>query len=479
MKGLTKGTPGTPGDLINDGHQAFLLKGQLSDGLLNDIKDLIYVDNPGLRPKFQDIGNAMMEEDLDTWASARAALAADNRPYKDEHQHFTIKDLIERVNRVESNVNKPGQAVNTLYMGRGNWPNLEVQIGKDASGNPQYFDIDDVKKFIVHFYKAKAKQVLETGVFGLTQKDDLMIAGAPNMPPSKSPRYLGLGITHDEEIRLNNGDYITKLDPSTGKIVKVGFGLSSDRSHYSFFVYEYNRSSKIEKQSMQTGMKIQFPSVQEASEAELLDLIGEVDIVDPATGEKYLKKKGKIIDEIDGEIKNKKAALNFYFMFTQRTMQTQEFAEVAKLKKKLWGWLANLNRIARWTVFTGFIVSMVAAPHLLMLFKAEYVAAIFIWDWIASRFLNRSRDGWGARNGIAEETASKFEGMRSIFEKGRTAQTITGDEVRMMSVYMGAMNKMWEDLMPSYDKVVKYKKNITQNLSTDFWDISKQILSLP
>ena len=254
-----------------------------------------------------------------------------------------------------------------------------------------------------------------------------------------------------------------------------------------FYEYIYSADKKIEKQSLQTGFKIPFPSVEGATQAELLDLIGEFDI-DPTSKDRTNIKHdttlnrdltGKLIEEINGEIANKRKALNFYFQFTQRQLQTQEFAEVAKIKKKAWNLLAISNRIARWTFFPGVILGLTVAPGLLLIFRPELVILLFFWDWIFSRFLNRSRDGWGARNGIAEETAQKLEGMRSIFEKGRAAASLTGDEVRMMGVYMGAIDKMWEDLMPSYDKVVKYKKNVTQKLSTDFNELVPQIFKLP
>jgi hypothetical protein len=508
---------GTPGKLMTDeNHTPYLLKGQLSDNLLRDLKAVTLkgieaADKTPLVDRFDEIGTAMMDFDIKSW---NKGVVDPTRP--GSGRHFTVKELIEQVSRIESNT-KVGEDVNSAYDGFGTWPDMYVKIGTDSSRPPSinpadpegiYFNIDDVKSFIEHLYKARALEVLETGVNGLTPKTQKDPTGKsiPGAFVEFKPAP-GQDLSETEEIKLVNGEYISKVNDKN-EVVKVGLHryiktimvtvpdpadptktitVPKQQEVQEVVEYVYNKEKKIEKQSLQTGFKIPFPPVEGATQAELLDLIGKFDI-DPVSNDRTniakdaaLEKDltGKLIEEINGEIANKRLALDFYFRFTQRQMQTQEFAEVAKIKKKAWNMLAISNRIARWTFFPGLILGLTVAPGLLLIFRPELVILLFFWDWIFSRFLNRSRDGWGARNGIAEETGQKLEGMRSIFEKGRTASTLTGDEVRMMRVYMGAIDKMWEDLMPSYDKVVKYKKNVTQQLSTDFNTLVPQIFKLP
>lgn len=470
-------------ELVEQKFSPFLRKGQMSDNLLKLITSMTtanrmqdYVDahkkeNPGVKGTdvielFYKMGKAMMQEDLEACKQTDAAGAISY----DGEKHFTIKELIDRVNMVENStgpggsVNLKGKdaAGNTIDLGKGDWPEMKVRIGDE------FYDVDDVKMFVDQFYKAKSKIVMEIGVFGQAKGKQLDIT---NLLPN-------------EQVLLEKNHFVIIRDPRDKtrfvRVTSEKYADTSDPRGYKEVFYEavYDPNAQIQKLSPQ-GLPIKYDAIPAFSDTDITYLFGEA----KTDGDyEFLEDGGgKVVDSIDDDIEAKKSALDYYFQFTQRYLQTMEFAEVAKLKKKLWGFFANMNRIIRWTSMASIVIGLTVWPPALGIIFArpDIALSIFAWDWTMSRFLNRSRDGWGARNGIAEEVIGKLDGMRSMFEQARAAQSISTDNQMMLRSYLGAIEKMWEDLMPSYDKVVKYKPNITQRISNDFWNLSKQFVQLP
>ena len=203
------GGTGKPGALMTaENHTPYLLKGQLSDNLLIDLKSVTLksakaADGTSLATRFDEIGKSMMTYDMNSWN-------------KGTGKHFTVKELIEQVSRIESNT-RVGEDVNSAYDGMGTWPELFVKIGSDPSlSNPDnpdpsgiYYNIDDVKLFIEHLYKSKALGVLETGVYGLTEKPD---ATDPNKIQIFTPLSPAYAPTSPELLRMKAGEYITKIN---------------------------------------------------------------------------------------------------------------------------------------------------------------------------------------------------------------------------------------------------------------------------
>ncbi|MFQ5492742.1 MAG: hypothetical protein ACE5DX_01105 [Candidatus Dojkabacteria bacterium] len=489
-----------------------LRKGQMSDSLKGDIIEMIDPkerdatkydiadEKKSISDAFALIADAMMREDKSTFS--------DNNIPGD---HFTLYELLDRMKRLEYGHGPESTVPEGSPDGKGTWPNIDVRIGH---GNEAlYVDTEIVKDFIRHMFKAKAKRIMEVGVYGFDiayRRDD---EGKPFRDDQGSPVPAQEWLDNlspypkdskNQDIKLPRLDraalaslerdgYTTVTDDKGKSVVVIRRETFGPRGRMiRYFQGEYSKTASIKKKTPQ-GFFIDYPPVPGVSAAELAHLFG-FELTD--TGQLArdddgnlikTKEKGTIDGNIDGEIANKKLALDLFFRYQERLQQMDEFANVAKYKKKLWGWLAKVNKILRWTIYTSVILGFahVSVPFLGLQFASMLpslggpLVGIFAWDWMFSRFLDRSRDGWGARSKIADETLGKLQGMRSVFEQARAGQALSSDNIAMLFTHMGAIDAQWEGTMPAYNDVVKYSENLTQRTSKDFWELGKQFIALP
>ncbi|KXK26497.1 MAG: hypothetical protein TR69_WS6001000501 [candidate division WS6 bacterium OLB20] len=505
-------------DLRAIGHENYLRKGQMSVKLLTEMLRMVpdanfellsekggsaglnTFDRNELRAEFSRIAEHMMYLDHNALTTSLTQRAADPNPLSVPIRHFTIDDIISRVNRVESRLEKVGSTV-PAEMGRIDWPHVWVNLGKDENGNDIVYEAEMLKEFVSFFYKAKARKVAELGVYGVQQVNYnnalentpvLAKLGLPvtadRMPADmfslvkdsmedktdpvtgavigKKKNWEVLGLSEEDLRRLRSDGYVMfEVDDNAGGKRMVRIDLPDKRSGSLEGVYftEYDQYAKIEKKTDQ-GFVTTYDPFAKLGEEDLNYLFGKMG-ASGLDGEQ-----GKVTFNIDDEMGAKHKALGIYFNYMEKLMQVSEFAEATKKRKKFWAFMTNINRIMRWSVYAGVVAGLTINPAMLGVFiwTPDMLIGMFVWDWLFARFLNRARDGWGGRNGIAEELVQKLEGMRNTFEQARNAQALSTDNLNMLDNYVKNIEKMWEDTMEKFSKLVKYSPNSTQEVSSGF-----------
>lgn len=521
-------------DLITEGHELFLRKGQMSDNLkelivalvpdvgsdptrVESMKKKIYGTEYDLKEQFEKIANAMMTADLAEFNKAKVGTAV---PLGTVIRHYTIEDLINAVDQAEADLDDPDKITD--------WPHVRVKIGEST----ELYEIDLIKEFVKYFYSAKAAKVIEFGVYGqkavkaekalatsvftvpvgfkdnssTNNQETKSIAGM--YPESFSlmetqeydysktpPTTIGTPIDNKAALKMTDQDIeslqargyvLIKHPDDPTRILRIEFS-DKQRRHLSMVNFvEYDQDVKIMKQTPQ-GFITPLAPVDAATEDRNNFLFGHMEY-DTATGKPlttFAKKRskdliGKVPIAIRDDIDNKNRGLGIYFEYLQKLMQTTELAEVTRKRAKFWAFITKVNKVIRWGVYSGVALGLTVYPPLLSLslLSPNVFISVVLWDWFMSKYLDRSRDGWKGRNGIAEETAQKLEGMRNTFEQCRNGQTLPTDTLNMLAAYTKNIEKMWEDVMEKFEKLYKYKPNMTQEVSSAVFDYSRAFMKM-